>query len=314
MIITVTMNPAIDKTLDVENFTGGAIHRVTKVIQDAGGKGINVSKMVHALGGETIATGFLGGSSGRMIENALDDMEIRHQFVHIDGETRTNVKVVDVTKKGFVTEFNEPGPTVTLRDIDELSRTLETYAGLSSIYVFSGSVPASIDKEIYGYFTRKLKKRQATVLVDASGELLTEAIKARPYLIKPNVYELTRYFGLTEDVNEETLIDLGRELINKGIHTVAISRGQKGALFLNHDSIYKTDGIQVQAHSTVGSGDAMLAALAYGLDCDIPFEECAKLSIATSAGACTTLGTKPPAKELVEELVKEVRLTMVPFA
>ena len=142
MIITVTMNPAIDKTLDVENFTGGAVHRVTNVIQDAGGKGINVSKTVQALGGETIATGFLGGSAGRMIEHALNQLEIRHQFVHIEGETRTNVKVVDVTKDGFVTEFNDPGPTVTSGDVEKLAKTLDAFAGPSSIFVFSGSVPA----------------------------------------------------------------------------------------------------------------------------------------------------------------------------
>ena len=146
-------------------------------------------------------------------------------------------------------------------------------------------------------------------MVDASGELLTEAIKAKPFLIKPNVFELTKYFGLSENVSEESILDLGKELLNKGVNTIAISRGQDGAIFLDHQEFFKVNGIQVQAHSTVGSGDAMLAALAYGLDNDIPYEECARLSIATSAGACTTLGTKPPARELVDELVKEVALT-----
>ena len=309
MIITVTMNPAVDKTLDVENFTGGAVHRVTKVIQEAGGKGINVSKTVQALGGETIAAGFLGGSSGRMIEHALDEMSIRHEFIHIDGETRTNIKVVDTCREGFVTEFNEPGPVVTSRDIDALTQKLEEYAGPSSIFVFSGSAPASVSPDIYGYFTRKLKKRQATVMVDASGELLTEAVKAKPFLIKPNALELTRYFGLPADVTEAALTDLGRELLSKGINTVVISRGQDGALFLDHRQSFKADGIQVQAHSTVGSGDAMLAALAYGFDYDIPYMECARLSIAASAGACTTLGTKPPSRELTDVLAREVRIT-----
>ncbi|MCI8275945.1 MAG: 1-phosphofructokinase [Lachnospiraceae bacterium] len=312
MIITVTMNPAIDKTLDVKNFTAGAVHRVTNVIQDAGGKGINVSKTVQSLGGETIATGFLGGSAGKMIEHSLNELAIRHQFVQIEGETRTNVKVVDVTKAGFVTEFNEPGPTVTSAEIQKLTRTLESYAGPSSIFVFSGSVPATMDKEIYGYFTRKLKKRQATVFVDASGELFAEAVKAKPYLVKPNAHEIADYFGLGDDAGEATLADLGRELLRKGIHTIAISRGQKGALFVTHDAkCLKANGIQVQAHSTVGAGDAMVAALAHGLDNDIPFVDCARLSIAASAGACTTLGTKPPVGALVEELVKEVSVVTI---
>lgn len=308
MIVTVTMNPAIDKTLDVENFTDGTLNRVTKVIQDAGGKGINVSKTIHALGGETIATGFLGGSAGKMIEHAMEELNIEHQFVYIEGETRTNIKVVDTAKEGVVTEINEPGPTVTSKDIQTLTETLELYAGPSTIFVFSGSVPASVDSDIYGFLTRKLKKRQSTVFVDAAGPLLAEAIKAKPFLIKPNSDEITRYFSLPQDASEETLIDLGKELLDKGINTLAISRGQDGAIFMDHKKFFKTNGIQVQAHSTVGSGDAMLAALAYGLDSDIPYEESAKLAIATSAGACTTLGTKPPARALVDELVKEVKI------
>ena len=311
MIITVTMNPAIDRTLDVEDFTAGAINRVLKVTQDAGGKGINVSKTVHALGGDTIATGFLGGSSGKMIGHALSEMQIQHRFVYIDGETRTNIKIVDATREGMVTEINEPGPVVTSRDIQALTETLEFYAGPSAIFVFSGSVPASVGDDIYGFYVRKLKKRQATVFVDAAGPLLTEAIKAKPFLIKPNADEITRYFGLPLDVSEATLIDLGKEILDRGINTIVISRGQDGAIFMDHKKAFKTNGIQVQTQSTVGSGDAMLAALAYGLDCDIPYEECAKLSIATSAGACTTHGTKPPVRALVDELVKEV--TLIPL-
>ena len=309
MIITVTMNPAIDKTLDVNGFQAGSVHRVTKVIQDAGGKGINVSKTIHALGGSTIATGFLGGNSGHMIEHALEDMDIGHDFIHIDGETRTNIKVVDTTKKGFVTEFNEPGPEITRQDIDALVKNLEELARPSSIFAFSGSVPASVPRDIYAYLTRKLRKRQATVMIDASGDLLKESIKAKPFLIKPNVFELAGLFGLEGELSTDTIVDLGKELLGRGINTIAVSRGQNGAVFLDHNRIFTVSGIQIQAHSTVGSGDAMLAALAYGLDTELPYEDSAKLAIAASAGACTTIGTKPPARELVDELVKEVDLT-----
>lgn len=166
-----------------------------------------------------------------------------------------------------------------------------------------------MDKGIYGYFTRKLKKMHSTVLVDASGQLFAEAVKAKPFLVKPNVREITEYFGLSSDISEEALTDLSRELLHRGIQVAAVSRGPQGALFAYRGGCFKANGIQVQPHSTVGSGDAMLATLAYGLDKGIPFEECAKLSIAASAGACTTLGTKPPAKELVEELVKEVLIS-----
>lgn len=311
MIVTVTMNPAIDKTLDIENLEAGAVHRVKKLVMDAGGKGINVSKCVHALGGETVATGFVGGLAGKMIETALTEMGIIHSFVPIDGETRTNVKVVDLKNEGSVTEFNEPGPEITKANMDALQKKLENLAGPSTIFTFSGSVPASVDPEIYGYFTKRLSKKQATVFVDASGPLLAEAIKAKPFLVKPNVRELCKCFAVPRGATEEQLIELGQRVLDMGVNTCVISRGHSGAIFMDHYQTFKTNGIQVHSHSTVGAGDAMLGALAYGLDMDLPYEECATLAIATSAGACTTLGTKPPSRGLVDELVKEVFITKI---
>lgn len=309
MIITVTMNPAIDKTLEIENLTVGRVHRVKRVIQDAGGKGINVSKCVKALGGETIATGFLGGTAGKMIAGALDDMGIRNSFVRIEGETRTNSKLVDIKNDNMVTEINEPGPEVTAKDLEALVEKLEFYASPSSIFTFSGSVPASVDPEIYGFLTKKLKKLSSTVFVDASGPLLAEAIKAKPFLIKPNIAELAKYFSVPKNtITEEQIIAFATSIMEQGVNTVAVSRGSEGAIFVDETSIYKTNGMQIYSFSTVGAGDAMLAALAYGLDHEIPYEDCLRLSIANSAGACTTHGTKPPSRALVDELIKDVSI------
>lgn len=311
MIVTVTMNPAVDKTLDVENFSAGAMNRVKAVVRDAGGKGINVSKNVQMLGGRTIACGFLGGGTGNLIGQSLDEMGISHRFIYIDGETRTNVKLVDTAAGGMITEINEPGPRVSQTDIDELLDLLKSLAGPSTIFVFSGSLPLGAGADAYAYMIRRLKRFQPTICADAEGDVLAETIKAKPYLIKPNTSELARYFGLSNDLSEASIIDLGRELISKGIYSVAVSRGKDGAVFFDNGNIYKACGMYVHPHSTVGAGDAMLAALAYGLDAELPFEETARLSIAASAGSCTTIGTKPPAKELVDELVKEVKLEQI---
>lgn len=308
MIITVTMNPAIDKTVDVAKLNIGGLNRVKNITQDAGGKGINVSKTIHALGGNTIATGFLGGDAGRMIDYSLSQLGIKHDFVSIDGETRTNTKIVDIENNNKVTELNEPGPYITNNELEELCLKLEQFATPGNIFVFSGSIPNGVNPSIYGQLIRKLNKKHAKVCVDADGILLAEAVKAKPLIVKPNNTELKRYFGIDSDISDSALLSSGKMLVEDGPQIAVISCGSHGAYFINKDKIFYSPGIAVHTHSTVGAGDAMVAALTYGLDTNMSFEESCKLSIAASAGACTTIGTKPPTKELVEMLVNEVEL------
>jgi 1-phosphofructokinase len=134
------------------------------------------------------------------------------------------------------------------------------------------------------------------------------ALESKPDIIKPNRSELEEYFHKDYRVDEEELIWMGQELLEKGIGMVAISLGQMGALFLTSDKVIRCPGIKVEAHSTVGAGDAMVAALSYGINQGLPLEECLKLGIATSAGAVTTKGTKPPKRELVDELLQKVQV------
>ena len=187
MIITVTMNPAIDKTADVDNLRIGELNRVKNIIQDAGGKGINVSRTIHALGGDTIATGFLGGDAGKMIGLSLTQLNIKHDFVFIEGETRTNTKIIDKSNGNLVTELNEPGPDILPSELEQLCEKLEGYASPDNIFVFSGSIPNKISPSIYGQLIRKLKKKRAKVFVDADGELFRPA---------PFVKELVELSGL----------------------------------------------------------------------------------------------------------------------
>ncbi|MBQ9886320.1 MAG: 1-phosphofructokinase [Lachnospiraceae bacterium] len=311
MIITVTMNPAIDKTADVDNLRIGELNRVKNIIQDAGGKGINVSRTIHALGGDTIATGFLGGDAGKMIGLSLTQLNIKHDFVFIEGETRTNTKIIDKSNGNLVTELNEPGPDILPSELEQLCEKLEGYASPDNIFVFSGSIPNKISPSIYGQLIRKLKKKRAKVFVDADGELLAEAIKAKPFIVKPNRLELKKYLGIDEDIDDAMLLEKGKSIINNGPKIAVISCGSRGAYFINGDTVYYSPGIEVHTNSTVGAGDAMIGALAYGLDNNLSFEESCKLSIAASAGACTTIGTKPPTKELVEMLVNDVNLIKI---
>lgn len=309
MIVTVTMNPAIDKTVDVETFVHGGLNRVRRIIVDAGGKGINVSKTIKALGGDSIATGFIGGNNGNAIESMLTSDKVNAEFVTVDTETRINTKIVEID--GTVTELNEVGPEVFDEELKQLDKQLMQYAKEGTWFVLSGSVPSGVPTTIYGDIIRKVHEKGAKVFLDADGELFTQSLAAQPDVIKPNRVELEKYIGASHSLTEEELINVGNELLEQGIGTVIISLGHEGALFLTKEKALKCPAIPVRACSTVGAGDALVAAFTYGLDKGEDFETCVKLGIATSAGAVSTEGTKPPTRQIVDALIPLVKVTQM---
>lgn len=304
MIVTVTMNPAIDKTVDIEKLQAGGLNRIQKVEYDAGGKGINVSKTIRELGGTSIAAGFLGGNAGRTIESVLNDKGIQNDFIWVDGETRTNTKVYE--KTGEVTELNEPGPQISEEQMEQLIKKLEGYADAQTLFILAGSIPNSVDKGIYGKIIQRVHAHRAKVLLDADGELFRNALEAGPDIIKPNRVELEEYAGFDYRASIEELLQTAKSLKSKGIETVAVSMGKSGAMLVKDGYEVKCPALSVKAHSTVGAGDAMVAALAYAWDQKLDNEQTVRMCIATSAGAVTTIGTKPPTRELVDELMKQV--------
>lgn len=304
MIVTVTMNPAIDKTVDIDRLQHGGLNRIQKVEYDAGGKGINVSKTIQELGGTSVATGFLGGNAGRTIESVLNDKGIQNDFITVDGETRTNTKVFEQT--GEVTELNEPGPMISDGQIGQLMEKLEGYANAQTLFILAGSIPNGVDKGIYGEITRRVHAHGAKVLLDADGELFRNALDAGPDMIKPNRVELEEYAGFDYRASVEELLETAKSLKGKGIGTVAVSMGKSGAMFVRDGYEVKCPALTVRARSTVGAGDAMVAALAYAWDQQLDNEQTVRMCIATSAGAVTTIGTKPPTRALVDELMEQV--------
>ena len=304
MIITVTMNPAIDKTVEIEKLTVGSLNRIHKVEYDAGGKGINVSKTICELGGTSLALGFLGGNAGKTIENVLKEKGIACDFVYVDGETRTNTKVMD--HFGAVTELNEPGPEISEIHIQQMLEKVADYAKEDTLFVLSGSIPKGVDKNIYENIIRLVHEKHGKVLLDADGELFRKAMSAIPDMIKPNIDELKAYEGIDGSISEEKTEKLAKQFIHQGIELAVVSMGKDGAMFLWDGNTVKCPSLFVKAHSTVGAGDAMVAAMAYAWENKLDKEEMIRLCMAASAGAVTTIGTKPPAKELVERLITEV--------
>lgn len=304
MIITVTMNPAIDKTVEIDQLLPGGLNRIRKVEYDAGGKGINVSKTIRELGETSIATGFLGGNAGKTIQSVLGKKEIGNDFIQVDGETRTNTKVFE--KNGAVTELNEPGPVIREDQIHALLQKLEDYADDHTLFVLAGSIPAGVDRNIYAEITRLVHKKGAKVLLDADGELFRNSLEAVPDIIKPNRVELEEYAGFDYRASQEELLNLARKIRQKGIGTVAVSMGKSGAMLVKDGYEVRCPALSVKAHSTVGAGDAMVAALAYSWDQGLDDDALTRLCIAASAGAVTTIGTKPPTRELVDQLAEQV--------
>lgn len=302
MITTVTFNPAIDKTAQVPQLIAGGLNRLENVRQDAGGKGINVSKTLKAIGQDSTATGFLAGSAGKFIEDRLDDLGIDHVFVQIEGSTRTNLKVLDAQMN--LTELNEAGPTCTKDDLDKLIDQLSNREG---ILVLCGNTGPGVPKDIYRTLTEKAHASGLQVILDADGGLFKEGIQAHPDIIKPNRFELAQYFGKREeDMDAQTMIELARTFINEGVRLVVISMGIEGSLFVTRDRALQAPALKIPFQSAVGAGDAMVAALAYSLEHEMNLEDTITLAVAMSAGACMTEGTQPADAATVETLKQEV--------
>ena len=306
MIITVTLNPAIDKTAHVEKMIPNGLNRLNNIILDVGGKGINVYKAIKELGGKSICTGFVAGSNGKWIEDKLDSLGLEYKFRHVEGNTRINLKVLD--RDMNLTELNDTGDQISESDLRYLKEDLIEMVKPNDIVVLAGSVPSGVPVTIYQELITMIKAKGAKVILDADGDLFTQGIKASPTLIKPNKYELCKYFGISEEVNDVELVSHAKKLLYKGIETVVISLGSRGAIFITNEETAYVKGLNIIAHSAVGAGDSMVGALAYGISEDLELIPLIKLAVATSAGAVMTKGTKAPSRSVVEMLMKEVEI------
>lgn len=273
---------------------------------DIGGKGINVSRTIQALRGDSLCTGFVGGEEGRRLCLEMDRLGLRHRFIQVAGRTRMNLKVI--SEDGSLTEFNEPGPTATRQDVDALLALLMDYVAMDSIVVLGGSLCAGMEEKTYLTLISFLKDLGATVFLDADGAAFRWAMEAPPDYIKPNCDELLQYFGVLHPVEEGELISLCRGLVKKGIRLIALSMSSAGCFFITEDRCLCAQGLKVPVVSPVGAGDSMVGALALGLEQGLPLEETAALAVAVSAGSVSTRGTKPPDEATVRQLQKEVRL------
>lgn len=281
MILTVTLNVAIDKKYIVENFNINHVNRVKECIYSAGGKGLNVSRVAAIAGEEVLATGFIGGHSGDYVVQELETQNIKNDFVKVVGESRSCINIYDKINH-TQTEFLEPGVTVTEKNKKEMLEKFTELAKKSKVITISGSVPKGIDSSFYKELIQTGKKYEKKVLLDTSGILLEEALKSNPTLIKPNRDEIKALIG--RDVKDrKDLIQIASDLCKNGIDVVVVSLGSEGSLIACEEGVYQAIVPKIAAVNTVGCGDSMLAGFAIGFERELSMIQTIKLASAISA-------------------------------
>jgi 1-phosphofructokinase/tagatose 6-phosphate kinase len=309
MIITVTLNAAIDKTLAVPNFRLGRRHRAVEQTAMAGGKGVNVARALRALGQPVIATGIAGGPTGTRIVEHLTDEGILNDFVRIREESRTSTAVVDPTS-GEQTEINEHGPHVSDQELDLFVDKLLYLAKGAAVCVFAGSLPRGVDTDLYGRLIEEMRRLGVTTVLDAEGEPLLTATRRRPDVVSPNELEAEGLVGHEFSDEEDRRRALG-EMVEMGAREGIITLADGCLAVLGEGSercLYRATLEPLEPVSSVGSGDALLAGFVAARYGGRDPEDCLRFAVACGAESTQHFGAGVLEQREVERLLPEVRV------
>ncbi len=309
MIITVTLNAALDKTLEVPNFRVGRRHRSVEQTTMPGGKGVNIARALKRLGQPVIATGLVGGATGNRIVDALSDEAILNGFVRIREESRTNTAVLDPTT-GVHTEINERGPAVSAHDLELFRDKLLYLAKGASMCVFAGSLPRGVPPDVYAGLIRELRKLGVITIVDTEGEPLRMAARAEPEIVSPNELEAEELVG--HEFNDssdraEAVVEMTRLGPSESIMTVSdgcYAYVMDGGV----QSLYRVRIEEQEARSTIGSGDAFLAGYIAARYLERSPIECLRYGVACGAESVQHFGAGLIDPGAVDRLLGEVEL------
>jgi 1-phosphofructokinase family hexose kinase len=312
VIITVTLNAAIDKSLSVPSFRLGRRHRTVERRALAGGKGVNIARMLKTLGAPVIATGFQGGPTGTQIVAQLGEESILHDFVRIREESRTNTSVLDPTT-GEQTEINEQGPRVDADEVEQFREKLLYLARGAAIVVFAGSLPRGIEPDFYAQLVRAVHKLDVLTVVDTDGEALRLATRAEPDVVSPNVIEAEELVGheFNDDADYAAAV---REIVSLGAHS-AIMTTRDGCwaqmLIEGAPRAFRVTVPQQESVAAVGSGDAFLAGYVAARYRGSSPAECLSFGVACGAESTGRLGAGLLDVRAVERLLADVAASEV---
>lgn len=308
MITTVTLNPAIDKTISVENFRLNSVNRVSNVYEDIGGKGINVSKVLNLLGERNVALGFIGERNYSLTQALIKKQNIISDFILVDAYTRINTKITDPVNK-TTTDINEAGFTVQSIQVEQIKLLIRTYSKSSEFVVFSGSVCQGVSND---EFKEMLTLANNSKLVlDADREILKIGLTCSPYMIKPNIHELEDLLGIKLKTTND-VINSAKELINQyGITYVLVSLGEEGSILVSSDITLKANSLKVDVKSTVGAGDSMLAGFLFGLSQNKGLEEALKYASCCGGFAVSGESLSEFSRKDIRESLNLIRVEVI---
>jgi 1-phosphofructokinase family hexose kinase len=306
MIATVTLNPSLDEWIELDALRSGQLNRSRRFARYPGGKGINVSRVVHELGGRTHALALAGGEDGAILEKLLARMAIPRTFVAVGGTTRNNYKIL-TAQPPALTEINTPGPRVALADLARLMRRLLRLRPAPRCAVFSGSLPPGAPASIYRRWIAALRRRGMPSVLDASGEALRQGCAARPWLIKPNRQEAEELLGARIGTSREA-IRAARRLLALGPSAAILSLGREGAVLAAADppGVWVAQPPRVRTVSAVGAGDSLVGGVVTGWAQGRPLPEAFRLGVASGTASAMTPGTELCHRAAVARLAPRV--------
>ena len=283
MIFTLTLNPAIDYYIDMNNFEEGDLNKVNNAYTLAGGKGINVSKVLKNFNVESTALGFCGGFTGDYIKKHLKEYAIKENFIYLEEDTRINIKLKTSKTE---TEIAGKSPNISKEKVNKLLNYIKNNVKENDVLVLSGSVPNSIESSIYKDIISNANKN-IKVILDARDDAFKIGLKEKVFLTKPNKKELSEYFNKKIESTEE-IIKYARELIKEGSENVIVSLGKDGSVLITKDEAYLGNAPDGKLISSVGAGDSMVAGIVYGISNNLSIVDSYKYAIASgSSTACS---------------------------
>ena len=306
MILTVTLNAAIDKRYVVEGARAGEVNRVKECAYTPGGKGLNVSKPAALAGADVLATGFVGGHAGAYIEDSLKPFGIEPAFYHMKEESRSCINIWDSVNK-VQTEYLEPGFTVSEEDFEGFLKQFRELVKGASVVTMSGSVPKGLDETAYQRLVKIVKDAGKKAILDTSGKLLAEGIKSGPTMIKPNIDEIRMLTG-KQCGQEREIIEAAKKIYESGVEVVAVSLGAEGSVIVCDEGIFRASVPKIDAVNTVGCGDSMIAGFALGFSEGLSMEETLRKASAISAAAALREETGFFVKEDMERIFPQIEV------
>jgi 1-phosphofructokinase family hexose kinase len=305
MIYTVTLNPALDRELVVPNIEFDSVLRAQECRVDWGGKGFNVSRMLMSLGAPSTALGFAGGKAGEMLQDGLRSLGIHTDFVWVEGETRTNISIVE--ESGRYVKVNEPGPSISPVQFEQMRAKVKQMARPGTWWVLSGSLPPGAPVDGYAQLIELLHTAGANAILDCDREPLRLGCAARPYLVKPNDVEAGR-LTCRPVSSAQDAIQAGRAMVQAGPQAVVISMGKDGAVLVNRDGAWQVSSPTIQARNPIGAGDSLVGGLVWALAQSMPIQDALAWGVACGAATASLSGTEVGPEPLVRQLYAGVTI------